>query len=210
MGSGLAASRPRRQAARISMAPGAITARLSVQIDGYPANDYFYQYGPLPGDMRCTNPDEPERPDPGALEGHQRNWGLHQSEIPSRVFRLQGPGACPMAAPSSSSATRARRCPRRRRRRRHAYSGSSAIRGYSTPRAQWARRPNSPARAPRGRRGHREVSSSSGSMVISAMAAGATVAAATAQGGGGGGGGLGGEAGTCASDLTVGTNTTDA
>ena len=28
-------------------------------IDGYPANDYFYQYGPLFGDMRCTNPANP-------------------------------------------------------------------------------------------------------------------------------------------------------
>ena len=28
-------------------------------IDGYSANDYFYQYGPLSGDMRCTNPANP-------------------------------------------------------------------------------------------------------------------------------------------------------
>ena len=31
-----------------------------VHIDGYPADDYFYQYGPLYGDMRCTNPDNPD------------------------------------------------------------------------------------------------------------------------------------------------------
>ena len=28
-------------------------------IPGYPANDYFYQYGPLFGDMRCSNPADP-------------------------------------------------------------------------------------------------------------------------------------------------------
>ena len=27
-----------------------------VPILGYPASDFFYQYGPLPGEMRCTNP----------------------------------------------------------------------------------------------------------------------------------------------------------
>src|SRR6185437_2720309 len=33
-----------------------------VHIDGYPADDYFYQYGPLYGDMRCTNPANPDDP----------------------------------------------------------------------------------------------------------------------------------------------------
>jgi len=35
-----------------------------VPIDGYPASDYFYQYGPLFGDMRCTNPANPDDPTP--------------------------------------------------------------------------------------------------------------------------------------------------
>ena len=33
-----------------------------VQIPGYPNSDYFYQYGPLFGDMRCTNPANPDDP----------------------------------------------------------------------------------------------------------------------------------------------------
>ena len=33
-----------------------------VQIPGYPNSDYFYQYGPLYGDMRCTNPANPDDP----------------------------------------------------------------------------------------------------------------------------------------------------
>ena len=146
---------------------------------GYPANDYFYQYGPLPGDMRCTDPNaKPNDPPP-------RCSGRSTMELGPAPIRNSKPAIsatrswpCPMAAPFSSSATRARRCPRRRPRRRHADFGSSAIRGHSTPRAQWVRRPNSPARALRGR-GHREVSSSSGSMVISATAAGATAAGGT-------------------------------
>jgi len=33
-----------------------------VPIEGYPATDYFYQYGPMFGDMRCTNPANPDDP----------------------------------------------------------------------------------------------------------------------------------------------------
>ena len=106
-------------------------------------------------------------------------------------------------------------------RRRHADSGSSAIRGHSTPRAQWVRRHNSPARALRGSgtgspgglffkwfHGHFGNGGGGNGGGGHHPCAPSTASATTAScGGGGGGGGLGGEAGTCASDLTVGTNT---
>ena len=65
-----------------------------VHIDGYPADDYFYQYGPLVRGHEVYEPGQSGRPDTGALEER----GLHQSELPTRLFRLQGPGRRPMAA----------------------------------------------------------------------------------------------------------------
>ena len=143
--SGLAASRPARSTARIS--PGAITAQIPSRSTATRRDDYFYQYGPLYGDMRCTNPANPN--DPARVLW--KEWGLHQSELPSPAISATRSWACPMAARFSSSATRARRYPRRRRRRLpfSVLRQSGSIQSSGGNRS----RPNSPARAPRRLRG---------------------------------------------------------
>ena len=163
------------------MPPGAITARLSVPIPGYPANDYFYQYGPLFGDMRCTNPANPNDPSLVLWKVSTRQ-GMGPAPIrnSNRGISATRSWACPMAAPFSSSATRARRCPRRRRTRSRLLpvlrqSGDVQPPGHNG-RPVPIRQPERPDVGEAG--DQPEVSSSSGSMLISGMAAGATVAAA--------------------------------
>ena len=63
-----------------------------VKIDGYSAFDYFYQYGPLPGDMRCTNPDNPTDPSPVLWKVTNGIGACTNPKFQAGVFRLQGPG----------------------------------------------------------------------------------------------------------------------
>ena len=175
-------------------------------IPGYPANDYFYQYGPLFGDMRCSNPDDPDDKSLvlWKVSDPVRELGPAPIRSSNRGISATRSWACPMAARFSSSATRARRCPRRPR--GHACSGSSAIRGRSTPRPPRAPRPIRRPERPGDVGGRGLTGSFFLKWVHRHFGNGGGGNGGGGNGGGGGGGGSGGDDVTCASKVTVGAN----
>ena len=170
-----------------------------VPIDGYPAIDYFYQYGPLFGDMRCTNPDNPNDPtlvlwkvsDPSRELGPAPIRTSNRAYFGYKVLGVSYGGTLQLFGYKGTPLPKARPAV--------TPVPSSAIRGYSTPRPPRAPRPNSPPRAPRtSGDGGPEVSSSSGSMHFGN--GGGNGGGGNGGGGNGGGGGLGGDEVTCAAN----------
>ena len=219
LGSGLAASRPRRQAARISMAPGATTVKLPSRSTPTRRMTFSTSMAPCPGTrgVPTRTPSRTTRP-PGVLEGQQWNRGLHQSEIPSRLFRLQGPGRVLWRHPAAlrlqgHAAAQGAAPPPTRRFRFFGDQGTFNPQGAMGAPSQFASQSAPGTGSPGGLffkwfHGHFGNGGGGNGGGGHHPCAPSTASATTAScGGGGGGGGLGGEAGTCASDLTVGTNT---
>ena len=175
LGSGLAASRPRRQAARISMAPGATTVKLPSRSTPTRRMTFSTSMAPCPGTrgVPTRTPSRTTRP-PRCSGRSTMEFGPAPIRNSKPAISATRSWPCPMAAPFSSSATRARRCPRRRPpppTRRFRFFGNQGT--FNPQGAMGAPSQFASQSAPglRGR-GHLEVSSSSGSMVISATAAG--------------------------------------